>query len=77
MVKFNSVKDDSLLINESQFITPHGWGKRHKNVPQISLDLNRNKFTLDSESYEIKFGESLRAHTNLELRDFNSEKNSG
>ena len=77
MVKFNSAKDNSLLINKSQFITPHGWGKRHKNVPQISLDLSTNSFTLDDESYNIEFGTSLRAHANLELRDFNNEMSGG
>mgnify|MGYP006922131099 FL=1 len=73
MVKFNCVKDNSLLIDESHFITPHGWGKRHKKMPQISLDLNSNKFILDNESYDISFGASLRAHPNLELRDFYSD----
>lgn len=74
MVRFNCVKDDSLLIDDSHFLTPHGWGKRHKKTPQISLNLNSNKFTLDNESYDISFGTSLRAHPNLELRNFNSDK---
>lgn len=74
MVRFNSLKDDSLRIDEKSFLTPHGWGKRHKGTPQISLDLSNNKFILDSESYDIKFGTSLRANSNLELRDFQTNK---
>lgn len=75
MVKFCSVKDKSLLINDSQFITPHGWGKRHKNIPQLLLDLNSNKFMLDGELYNVEFGTSLRAHPNLELRKYSGKEN--
>lgn len=73
MVRFNSVKDKSLMINDNQFITPHGWGKRHKSSPRISLDLPRNKFILDDNEYDIKFGTSLRDHPNLELRSFEKQ----
>lgn len=76
MVRFISVKDSSLLINSKQFLAPHGWGKRHTGVPQISMDLFSNKFTLDNQSYDIKFGTSLRAHPNLELRDFEGAQQS-
>lgn len=70
MVKYYRPKDASLMVNDRQFLTPHGWGKRHINTPQIRLDLKNNRFILDNESYDIKFGTSLRAHPNLELRDF-------
>lgn len=70
MVKFKRVKDESLLINKNEFLTPHGWGKRDKSVPQIFLNLTANEFSLDGETYEIKFGSSLRNHPNLVLRDF-------
>jgi hypothetical protein len=70
MVKFISTAESSLKISESQFLTPHGWGKRHTGTPKISLDLKNNRFSLDDENYEIRFGTSLRAHPNLELRDF-------
>lgn len=74
MVKFNSAIDNSLLVNSNQFLTPHGWGKRHISTPQMLLDLAKNKFILDNESYDIKFGASLRAHQNLELRDFQNNQ---
>lgn len=70
MVMFNSVKDKSLLVNETHFLTPHGWGKRHIGIPQISVNISSNEFTLDNQTYNIQFGTSLRAHPNLELRDF-------
>lgn len=70
MIKFNSIKDETLRINKQEFITPHGWGKCHKGIPRIMLDLEKNMFFLDEEKYDIKYGTSLRAHPNLELRDF-------
>lgn len=74
MLKFNSLRDDSLSINKVQFITPHGWGKKHKSIPQISLDADANSFSLDENTYNIEFGSSLRSHSNLELRNFCDEK---
>ena len=72
MIKYHHTKHESLMIKNEQFLTPHGWGKRHIGTPLIKLNLEDNIFTLDNESYEIKFGTSLRAHPNLELRDFES-----
>ena len=73
MVKFISPKSDDLFIDKKHFLTPHGWGKRHKNFPKICLDIDSNQFLLDDIKYNIEFGESLRAHPNLELRDFETE----
>ena len=70
MIKFDSAKDKTLQINDEQFLTPHGWGKRHLGTPKMSLDFQKNKFSLDDDVYDIQFGTSLRAHQNLELRDF-------
>lgn len=70
MVKFNKAKVKDLYIDREKFLVPHGWGKRHKNVPMLSLDITTNKFYLDENTYDIVFGESLRTHPNLELRDF-------
>ena len=76
LIKFNRALEKELNINDNSFLTPHGWGKRHKTLPKIILDIEKNVFTLDNESYKIEFGTSLRAHPNLELRDFqNDEKN--
>jgi len=72
-VKFHKAKEQSLKLNGNKFLAPHGWGKRHKGTPKIMLDIKKNKFVLDDESYEIKFGTSLRSHPNLELRDFQSQ----
>lgn len=71
-IKYNYPKDDTLKINDSLFLTPHGWGKTHIGTPSISLKVPENKFILDEESYEIEFGTSLRNHKNLKLRDFSS-----
>ena len=70
MVKFQNVKDDTLKIDDSHYISPHGWGKRHTGVPKLYLNISENKFILDEQVYEIEFGQSLRSHPNLELRDF-------
>lgn len=73
MIKYHRAKDVSLMVNDKQFLTPHGWGKRHIGIPQMSLNMKDNIFVLDNESYEIKFGTSLRSHPNLELRDFQND----
>lgn len=39
----------------------------------MQLDTKSNKFSLDGIEYNIEFGESLRAHPNLELRDFKTD----
>jgi hypothetical protein len=69
-VKFKKAKFKELYIDNEKFLVPHGWGKRHKTVPALSLDILANKFYLDKNTYDIVFGESLRDHPNLELRDF-------
>lgn len=76
MVQFKKAKDNELYIGDHKFLTPHGWGKRHKNIPNISLDIDSKTFSLDSIDYKIKFGESLRAHPSLELRDFKTKTKS-
>ena len=70
MIKYSRAKDKSLMLSDKQFLTPHGWGKRHISMPKIALNLKDNIFMLDDQSYEIRFGTSLRSHPNLELRDF-------
>ena len=70
MIKYSRVKDKSLMLSDKQFLTPHGWGKRHINTPKMALNLKDNMFTLDEQNYGIRFGTSLRSHPNLELRDF-------
>lgn len=73
IVNFEYSKDKELYLDKTHFLTPHGWGKRHKDIPNISLDVNSRKFSLDNIIYDIEFGESLRAHPALELRDFISD----
>lgn len=58
---------DGDSVNDKIFTTPHGVGKRHFGTPSISI--SGNKFCLDENEYFIKYGESLRAHPNLLLRD--------
>lgn len=70
MVRFDNPKDEELYLGDTKFLTPHGWGKRHKSIPNISLDVTSKKFHLDNYEYTIEFGESLRDHPALELRDF-------
>ena len=70
MIKYSRVKDESLMLSDKQFLTPHGWGKRHIDIPKMVLNLKENIFSLDEQNYEIRFGTSLRSHPNLELRDF-------
>lgn len=70
MIKYSRAKDKSLMLSDKQFLTPHGWGKRHISMPKIALNLKDNIFMLDDQSYEIRFGTSLRSHPNIELRDF-------
>ena len=60
MIKYSRAKDESLMLSDKQFLTPHGWGKRHISMPKIALNLKDNIFTLDDQSYEIRFGTSLR-----------------
>lgn len=73
MVQFKAAKERNLYINDKQFLTPHGWGKRHKGTPILQLDVESNTFSLDDYTYNIEYGESLRAHPSLELRDFETE----
>lgn len=73
MVKFISPKSEELYIDKKRFLTPHGWGKRHKYTPKLDLNVNANQFSLDEINYNIEFGESIRAHPNLELRDFKTK----
>lgn len=73
IVNFLSAKYECLYTDREHFLTPHGWGKRHKGTPQMQLDTKSNKFSLDGIEYNIEFGESLRAHPNLELRDFKTD----
>lgn len=73
MVNFLSAKYEDLYTDRDHFLTPHGWEKRHKGIPQMKLDIKSNKFFLDDIEYNIEFGESLRSHSNLELRDFKTD----
>lgn len=76
LIKYYDVKDDSLIIPNTKglFITPHGLGKEDITDPVIELNLTKQTFTLDGYEYNIRFGESLRAHPNLRLRSFNQDK---
>ncbi len=71
LIRYKKAIDSSLQISENGcFITPHGWGKHHTGKPEIKIDYNNKKMNLDSMKYKIEYGESLRDHVNLELRDF-------
>lgn len=70
MVKFLRATDALLYVDNNNFLAPHGWGKRHKQTPKINLNVNSSIFKLDDYEYNIEFGESLRSHPSLELRDF-------
>lgn len=70
MVNFEKAKVDELYIDDSHFLTPHGWGKRHKQTPEIEINAAAQTFRLDNIDYKIEFGESLRSHPALELRNY-------
>lgn len=71
LIRYKRAIDNSLQVSEKgDFLTPHGWGKRHIGMPEIRIDYASNKMSLDSMKYRIEYGESLRNHHNLELRDF-------
>lgn len=65
LLRYNNRLDGS--IDEERFTAPHGLGKRHVGMPSISV--SRNLFRLDKSEYKIKYGESLRSHPCLYLRD--------
>lgn len=75
MLRYDELKDNDYRIPDSvEFITPHGLGKYDINEPKISISMNTKKFSLDGIEYDIRFGESLRAHPNLKLRPFEAKK---
>lgn len=75
MLKYESLTDEDYRIQGSeQFITPHGLGKCDIIEPVLSLSSDMKKFSVDNVVYDIRFGESLRAHPNLMLRAFEPEK---
>jgi hypothetical protein len=71
LIKYNDVLDNSLKLdfNKNYFITPHGYGKKHKDCPLIRYDKDNNKLTVDSVEYNVKYGESLRDNPALGLRE--------
>lgn len=68
IIQYNKTIDQEFLMMD-KFTTPHGFGKCHLDVPNIKINITRNTFELDSLEYKIKYGESLRSHPNLQLRN--------
>ena len=56
------------LCVENMIITPHGLGKRHNGNAALRINAQKGLLKLDDIEYQIQYGESLRAHPNLELR---------
>lgn len=76
LIRYIDTIDNNLRIPPyfSKFITPHGWGKHHINDCRIQVDCSRGVMMLDEIEYRIKYGESLRAHPGLELRNIKSSE---
>lgn len=63
---------DTLLQNfrtGNHFITPHGLGKQDVVEPEILLNIGNKELVLDGYKYKLQYGESLRKHSTLKLRD--------
>lgn len=74
LIRYKNVFQENLKINANLFITPHGLGKCHSAKTQMMIDYGREILNLDSLQYKIKYGESLRAHPGLKIRDINMIK---
>lgn len=74
LLKYYDVLDDALRLpsDKEYFITPHGWGKCHTSETKIEIDCENKIMQLDSLKYKIRYGESLREHPGLELRNIQS-----
>ena len=74
-IKYLSTKDIDLnLPYDGEFLTPHGLGKQDTIRPQIEIDIKHNICRLGGFTYNIKWGESLRSHATLKLRDFERDR---
>lgn len=60
---------DATLKKKTKFITPHGFGKQHIGKPEIIVDKNKEELILDGYKYGLRYGESLRNHPTLQLRN--------
>lgn len=60
---------DSMLKAGTRIITPHGFGKQHIGKPEIIVNKEKGCLELDDYTYMLKYGESLRNHPTLKLRD--------
>lgn len=73
---FNDLDNDKILHlksvigNEMYNIVPHGWGKESKVTPKIEIDCDRQMFRLNGIEYPIHVESSLRAHPDLQLRNY-------
>lgn len=57
----------------NRFITPHGFGKQHMGKPEIVLNVEKQELSMDGIKYRLRYGESLRNHSTLKLRDISIE----
>lgn len=71
LIKYNNVLDPSLRLSDKYpyFLTPHGLGKKHSKKFKIIIDENSKYMQLDEIKYKIEYGQSLRAHPGLEIRN--------
>ena len=63
-------KHKHIVNGETMILVPHGWGKTCSKYPNIKIDSENNRFSLNDNSYEIEPGASLRDHPDLMLRDY-------
>ena len=74
MVHYNKAIDSEVCINEKQFIVPHGLGKCDYGTPNMSVNIQDMLFSLDGINYKIEYGESLRDHPNLHIREMERDE---
>ena len=68
LLKYKKTYNEGFKVG-SRFITPHGLGKQHIGRPEIKVDKYEKILTMDAQTYRLRYGESLRNHPTLKLRD--------
>lgn len=58
-----------MLKSGKRFITPHGFGKEHIAEPELVINKYKKQLILDGHKYGLRYGESLRNHPTLRLRE--------
>lgn len=76
IIEYKNLLNKQLKIweNQSYFLTPHGLGKKHCGTPDLQINDVEQSMKLDNCSYKIKYGESLRSHPNLQIRDIKMQE---